>query len=43
MDGTLGDHVLIAPAYISTEAEIEEIVMKTKEAIEQVLKELATA
>lgn len=33
MDGDLGDHVLLAPAYNSTLEEIEEIVAKTREAI----------
>jgi adenosylmethionine-8-amino-7-oxononanoate aminotransferase len=43
MDGTLGDHVLIAPAYTSTEEEIEYIVSKTKETVEQVFEELTAA
>lgn len=43
MDGTLGDHVLIAPAYTSTVEEIEYIVLKTKETVQQVFEELAAA
>jgi len=43
MDGTLGDHVLIAPAYVSTEKEIEYIVSQTKEAVKEVFGELDTA
>jgi adenosylmethionine-8-amino-7-oxononanoate aminotransferase len=41
MDGNLGDHVLIAPAYTSTKEEIEYIVLKTKETVQQVFEELA--
>lgn len=39
-DGVNGDHVLLAPAYTSTEEEIEEIVMKVKETVVQAFNEI---
>ncbi|RJE25084.1 Aminotransferase [Aspergillus sclerotialis] len=42
-DGVVGDHVLLAPAYTSTKEEIEEIAMKTKQAVEQAFNGLRTA
>jgi adenosylmethionine-8-amino-7-oxononanoate aminotransferase len=42
VDGTLGDHVLIAPAYTSTKEEIKYIALKTREAVDQAFKELSS-
>ncbi|KAJ0382379.1 hypothetical protein COL922a_012699 [Colletotrichum nupharicola] len=39
-DGTLGDHVLLAPAYTSTAAEIEEIAARTKDSILRTFQDL---
>lgn len=40
MDGVNGDHVLLSPAYNSTRAEIEEIALKTKLAVEEAFKKI---
>lgn len=37
MNGVDGDHVLLAPAYTSTKEEIEDIALRTKEAVFQAL------
>ena len=42
-DGVVGDHVFIAPAYTSTKEEIEEIAVKTKQAVEQAFNGLRSA
>ncbi|KAJ6442312.1 Aminotransferase [Purpureocillium lavendulum] len=39
-NGVDGDHVLLSPAYNSTRDEIEEIALRTKQAVEQVFREL---
>lgn len=39
-NGVDGDHVLLAPAYTSTEEEIEEIVMKVRETVVRTFNEI---
>lgn len=39
-DGVTGDHVLLAPAYTSTEWDVERIALKVKESIEKTFAEL---
>lgn len=36
-DGTLGDHVLLAPPYIASEAQIDEIIEKVEKTLKEVL------
>ena len=40
VDGRLGDHLLIAPAYLSTEDELKLLVDTMYQAIEQVFEEI---
>ncbi|KAF2971902.1 hypothetical protein GQX73_g1740 [Xylaria multiplex] len=40
MDGILGDHILLAPAYTSTPKEIKEISLKVKEVVYKTFEEL---
>ena len=41
VDGSRGDHIILAPAYTVSEKEVEEIVRRTVKAVEEVLQETA--
>jgi adenosylmethionine-8-amino-7-oxononanoate aminotransferase len=43
IDGRRGDHVLLAPPYIVTDAELEEIVARLGDAIDAALTEIGAA
>lgn len=41
MDGVLGDHVLLAPAYTSTVEEVEDIAQKVKKTVTEAFRQIS--